>query len=418
MVRVVLVSFLITNCILGSGIVAIPFAFAETGLIPGIVLLLLACAMATLSMRFAVTAAKAQGASEYDALAEKILGKLGAVLVNVFLFLNCFGCLLSCLIIWADSIAPIAFCVCGDTCSQRYIVVAVLASILVLPFCLLNNFGRLSWISFVKMILVPAMLVLLSVASISIKREHFDILHRGTNILPGLGIMLNGLVAGQCTFFAYKSLDHPSDRLWTACAFLGHFQSMVLVLAFGLLGFFMFGFDLVSNVFKNYDLNDSTVLVAQLLLGLAILLSFPLNFFPTRTSIMNLVGIKSEGRLARVVVSLIIFYSCVAIAIFVDNLSFVLALCGTLTASCLSFLFPCLFYLITVFPYFKHEYEEKGFLAACKLKQSPETLETLLDEETYKIKLSSTGVVIALIIVILAVLVMVAGTVETLRSYL
>lgn len=94
------------TAIVGAGIIGIPYAMKETGLVAGILLIIFSGAVGCKSLNLLVKTAKHVGATSYETLCEATFGQLGWYICNVNMFLMSFGPMLSYMMIVKDT-API-----------------------------------------------------------------------------------------------------------------------------------------------------------------------------------------------------------------------------------------------------------------------------------------------------------------------
>ena len=83
------------TAIVGAGIIGIPFALRETGLVAGILLILLSGVLGCKSLLLLVETAKHVDAASYEILCETVFGQIGWVVCNVMMFLMSWGPMLS-----------------------------------------------------------------------------------------------------------------------------------------------------------------------------------------------------------------------------------------------------------------------------------------------------------------------------------
>lgn len=131
------------TAIVGAGIIGIPYAMKETGLVAGIFLIIFSGAVGCKSLRLLVETAKHVDASSYEILCEAAFGRVGWIVCNLNMFLMSWGPMLSYMMIVKDT-API---VLGfDTEAGQKMILVVCSVAIMLPLSL----QRVSTVMFVS----------------------------------------------------------------------------------------------------------------------------------------------------------------------------------------------------------------------------------------------------------------------------
>lgn len=91
-----------TNSILGAGLMGIPYAFRQAGMIPGIVLLVAVGLVSDWSVGLMVKSGKRVGARSYQELMGRTFGPAGSYLCALFQVTFAIGCITSALSVMPD----------------------------------------------------------------------------------------------------------------------------------------------------------------------------------------------------------------------------------------------------------------------------------------------------------------------------
>jgi len=91
------------TAILGAGIIGIPYAMKETGLVAGVFLILFSGAVGCKSLRLLVETSRFIDATSYETLCEAVFGQIGWIVCNVNMFLMSWGPMLSYMMIVKDT---------------------------------------------------------------------------------------------------------------------------------------------------------------------------------------------------------------------------------------------------------------------------------------------------------------------------
>ena len=121
----------LVNAIIGAGIVGIPFAIKETGLIAGVVLTVLCAILTEKSLRLLVATAKHVDVPSYETLFESTYGSFGFYFISVNMLIMAYGGCLSYLTIIKDTLPVLLGVQPGDVGMERAILtVSTMAIIL------------------------------------------------------------------------------------------------------------------------------------------------------------------------------------------------------------------------------------------------------------------------------------------------
>jgi hypothetical protein len=96
------------NCIVGAGIIGIPYAMNQTGILAGIILIIAVAALTDKSLRLLIETGKHANVQSYEKLMEAVFGgRLGFVFITVNMFLISFGAMVCYLLIIKQTFADI-----------------------------------------------------------------------------------------------------------------------------------------------------------------------------------------------------------------------------------------------------------------------------------------------------------------------
>jgi sodium-coupled neutral amino acid transporter 11 len=112
----------LVNAIIGAGIVGIPFAIRETGLIAGVVLVVLCAFLTDKSLKVLVGTAKHINVPSYEMLFESTYGSFGFYFISINMLIMAYGGCLSYLTIIKDTLPVLLGVEKGDVGMQRSIL--------------------------------------------------------------------------------------------------------------------------------------------------------------------------------------------------------------------------------------------------------------------------------------------------------
>lgn len=120
------------NAIVGAGIVSIPYALRESGLVTGILLVALCATLTNKSLRLLVETAKHTNVPSYETLAEACFGSVGFLFVSVNMFIMSFGAMISYLMITKDTL-PVVMGVSPDDVPLKNALLFIISLTIMVP---------------------------------------------------------------------------------------------------------------------------------------------------------------------------------------------------------------------------------------------------------------------------------------------
>eukprot|EP00127_Corallochytrium_limacisporum_P007179 Clim_evm52s243 gene=Clim_evmTU52s243 len=344
--------FNLTNVILGSGIIGFPHAYAEAGLLVGLGLHIFMAWLTSASLDMLIKAGLRSGKYDYEELALHCFGRTGYLLNLFFVFLLDFGSMVTYVLIIADTLPSIAYYYTGFWLfDQRSYSVWLMATLIMLPPSLLRHLHELSVVSFMSVGSVMFIIVVIGLEGIAMRSawdhhpptvdKHMELV--GRHIFSAVGIMAFGFVCHDVAFLVFRSLKEPTMRKWrkTTKGTVG--LAFLASLAMGLFGYFSFFSHAKGNILNNFPHHLVLVNVTRVLLGLTMIMVFPMNLFVTRHVLKKCFGYSSAEDLSTTLhfgSTLVLFGAAVAIGTFVRDLGKVQALVGGLSAVAVAYIMP------------------------------------------------------------------------------
>ena len=245
------------NIILGVGALSMPMAFAQSGIISGLLLLGLMCFAGHYTALLLVKCANKIGVDSYEKLTEKILGSAG------FLFF----CILCAFTNIGAAVCYIMFISECTGLTSRNLV--ILCTLTILPLCFVKDWESLSILSKIKTF-VYAMVVLFILFRPSTDIYSTDaqrtrafgefISDRSTwfslNIFQSIGTFAFGTIYHDCLFPVRKTMKTKSVRDWAKTSSFTLIIVYLISTLLGVGGFINFrpiSRSLGSNVFTNSE---------------------------------------------------------------------------------------------------------------------------------------------------------------------
>lgn len=290
-----------TNTIIGGGILALPFAFANSGFAVGIALVVIIGALSWLTSGYLATLSrycmKSTGRS-YRAVAQRAFGFPGAFTVDVAFTLFLFGGCVGYVVIMGDILTPYFEQLTGWTPkpANRFLVEAIMTLCFAYPLCLLKRIDALKYTSFLALVCICYLVIVIVAASSNIIVDNFDagninLAAKDLSVFQAFPVITFAFTFHMQQFAIQNEMKRPGRiRLVVGCA-IGF--SMVCYLLVGVFGYLAFFESAASNVLLSFD-NSPAITVGKIALVVVIMFSFPVLHYPLRESLMSLIFPKSD----------------------------------------------------------------------------------------------------------------------------
>jgi len=363
----------LVNTIVGAGIIGIPYALKESGLVIGIVLIFVVALLTETSLRLLIAAGKHVNASSYERLMEAAFGKFGFVFVLINMIIMSYGAMVCYLLIIKDTIPLLFGYDHGDTRARQHIL--FFSSLLViLPLSMQRDMADLSKTSTISVVFDIILVIIIAVfspiresveSSGGITRVLVESTIYPRTLFVGLGVLSFAFVCQDSSFIIASSLEHPSKERWGKVTRASILTCALLATIIGMTGYLGFQSYTSGNVLNNFtQLSQSSsdyttkiaVTIARALLGSTMFFVYPLASYIVRHAIIVLVF---KGRTARdgddhtvlarsdrrIVLTVTLYITALIPALCFDDMGPVLAATGAFAGSSLSYLGPGAAYL-------------------------------------------------------------------------
>lgn len=289
-----LINLVITT--VGAGLLALPRAFADAGLIGGCVSIVFVALAADWSMMLLVSVIKYSRVYSFESNTAALLGAQGKTILNAMLVLLLFGILTAMFVIILDLVPPVMQRFTGSNVAmvQRMplgLLCAVAAVACSLP-CNITALRHTSCLALGGLLYFLCVLCFrwgqrgCAIASTVVA---FAPLPR---LLRAPGVMFTCYI---CHFNIFKIVGELSDEDQARIHVVVHTALLVistsLYLVAGVVGYCMFGEDVSGNILREFH-GDDLMVAAQGAVSLAVLCKIPLFVVPLRESLCLAMGLK------------------------------------------------------------------------------------------------------------------------------
>ncbi|CAO3639088.1 unnamed protein product [Cunninghamella echinulata] len=352
------VSLNIVNATVGAGVIGLPYALVLSGFTPGIILSIIVAVLTTGSLYSLIVCGRKIQVYSFASLAEVTMGRFGFYALNAMLFIQSAGSVISYIILIADTLPVLASLyipqlpILGD----RQFMTILISIFLVFPLNLFRSIGALARYSAFSVFLLPIMVltVLIRAPAYSGKNDT-PLFTLGKDPVAATGIMSFAFVCSQVAFSNYLSQKNQSLKSWSQTSGVSTFMSWIISISFAVVGYLSFGVEANSNIFSNFDLDDPVINVGRLSLGVSMIFTVPMAFYPARDAIQKTIGLESSTRQPskweHMVLTVVLFIFFLLLGVHLRSLGKVYSIVGGIASSFLAYIIPGFAYLAVFRPF-------------------------------------------------------------------
>ena len=141
--------FSLISTIVGGGVLSLPWAFAQVGLVMGAALLVLSALVSDFTIYLLVVSARRSGSESFEQLAFHAFGPPGRFFTILLIVLLTWASCVAYLILLSDLLTPLLACALGAHSSSHRLRAGVMvcSAVLVSPMCLLRTMHGLRYTS-------------------------------------------------------------------------------------------------------------------------------------------------------------------------------------------------------------------------------------------------------------------------------
>uniref|UniRef100_A0A8B9RYK8 Solute carrier family 38 member 4 n=1 Tax=Accipiter nisus TaxID=211598 RepID=A0A8B9RYK8_9AVES len=359
-------SFNLSNAIMGSGILGLSYAMANTGIILFVVLLLSVAILSLYSVHLLLKISKEGGSLIYEKLGEKAFGWPGKCGVFISVTMQNIGAMSSYLFIIKYELPEVirAFMKLEESSGEwyvngNYLVILVTVGI-ILPLSLLKSLGYLGYTSgfsltcmvfFVSVVIfkkfqVPLPMHLVIDSSDMCQPKYFVFNSRTAYAIP---ILAFAFVCHPEVLPIYSELKDRSRKRMQNVSNISITGMLIMYLLAALFGYLTFYGEVEDELLHTYTrvyTFDTLLLSVRLAVLVAVTLTVPLVLFPIRSSISALLFPKRPFSWIRhfLTAAVILAFNNLLV-IFVPTIKDIFGFIGASSATMLIFILPAAFYL-------------------------------------------------------------------------
>ncbi|XP_054055858.1 probable sodium-coupled neutral amino acid transporter 6 isoform X1 [Rissa tridactyla] len=372
--------FNLMNAIMGSGILGLSYAMANTGIMGFSILLLIVASLASYSVFLLLSMCTQTAVTSYEDLGLFAFGSTGKVLVATTIIIQNIGAMSSYLLIVKSELpGAVAEFLSGDESgfSNRSwyldgrLLLLITSVCIVFPLALLPKIGFLGYTSslsfffmvyfalvvMIKKWSIPCPLPLNSaIETLQVSNSTGDckakLFHLSKESAYAIPTMAFSFLCHTSVLPIYCELRSPSKSRMQNVTVTGIGLSFLIYFMSALFGYLTFygKYDKVDSEllqgYSRYLPHDTVIMSVKVAILFAVLLTVPLIHFPARKAVlMVFFSHLPVSWICHILVTLALNTIVVLFAMYVPDIKNVFGVVGSTTSTCLLFVYPGLFYL-------------------------------------------------------------------------
>nr|XP_048300707.1 sodium-coupled neutral amino acid transporter 1 [Myodes glareolus]XP_048300708.1 sodium-coupled neutral amino acid transporter 1 [Myodes glareolus]XP_048300709.1 sodium-coupled neutral amino acid transporter 1 [Myodes glareolus]XP_048300710.1 sodium-coupled neutral amino acid transporter 1 [Myodes glareolus]XP_048300711.1 sodium-coupled neutral amino acid transporter 1 [Myodes glareolus]XP_048300712.1 sodium-coupled neutral amino acid transporter 1 [Myodes glareolus] len=360
--------FNLSNAIMGSGILGLAFALANTGILLFLILLTSVTLLSIYSINLLLICSKETGCMVYEKLGEQVFGTTGKLVIFGATSLQNTGAMLSYLFIVKNELPSAIKFLMGKEeefsawyVDGRVLVVMVTFGI-ILPLCLLKNLGYLGYTSGFSLSCMVFFLIVVIYKKFQIPcmnvEQNSTISANVTDMCTPKYVTFNSKTVYALPTIAFAFVCHPSilpiyselkdrsQKKMQMVSNISFFAMFVMYFLTAIFGYLTFYEKVQSDLLHKYQSRDDVlILTVRLAVIVAVILTVPVLFFTVRSSLFELAK-KTKFHLCRHVwVTIVLLVIINLLVIFIPSMKDIFGVVGVTSANMLIFILPSSLYL-------------------------------------------------------------------------
>ncbi|XP_051525271.1 sodium-coupled neutral amino acid transporter 5-like [Myxocyprinus asiaticus] len=370
--------FNLSNAIMGSGILGLAYAMANTGIILFIILLISIALLSAYSIHILLKSAGVVGIRAYEQLGSRAFGPPGKVLAACIITLHNIGAMSSYLFIVKIELPYIIQGLMGIPDNNqwyvdgRYLIIFV-SVFVILPLAFMKRLGYLGYTSGFSLSCMVFFLISVIYKKFvtECSKEHgnietmlnqtlFDqtIYNSTSDICEAKLVTFNPQTAFTIPIIAfafvchpevlpiYTELNKPTKQRMQNVANISITAMFVMYLLTAIFGYLTFYKSTDSELLKMYSKTDTLMLCVRLAVLVAVTLTVPVVLFPIRRAVLQLLFSDKPFHWVRhISIAVFLLFVVNLLVIFVPNIRDIFGFIGATSAPSLIFILPGLFYI-------------------------------------------------------------------------
>ncbi|XP_017264809.1 sodium-coupled neutral amino acid transporter 3 [Kryptolebias marmoratus] len=372
--------FNLSNAIMGSGILGLAFAMANTGIILFLVLLVCIAVLSAYSIHLLLRSAGVVGIRAYEQLGNRAFGPPGKMLAACIITVHNIGAMSSYLFIVKSELPLVIQAFLGKTeitqewfLNGNYLIIIV-SVVVILPLALMRRLGYLGYTSGFSLTCMVFFLISVIYKKFNIPCPLHDTSNSTSPAVSNISdhneanftceaklLNINTETAYTIPILAFAFVCHPEvlpiytelrnatkKRMQTVAniSILAMFVMYLLTAIFGYLTFYSGVEEELLHTYAKVDPLNSLTLCVRLSVLVAVTLTVPVVLFPIRRALLQIFFSGKPFHWARhIIIALCLIFFVDLLVIFVPSIKDIFGFIGATSAPSLIFILPAIFYI-------------------------------------------------------------------------
>uniref|UniRef100_A0A8C7V7Q2 Solute carrier family 38 member 3a n=1 Tax=Oncorhynchus mykiss TaxID=8022 RepID=A0A8C7V7Q2_ONCMY len=341
--------FNLGNAIMGSGILGLSYAMANTGVVLFLVLLTVVAVLSSYSIHLLLKSSGIVGIRAYEQLGQRAFGTPGKMAAGIAITLQNIGAMSSYLYIVKYEFPLVIQAFLGVDkpsgewyLNGNYLVIMVSISV-ILPLALMKQLGYLGYTSGFS--LTCMVFFLISVCTVIL----YSCRPAPVATAYTIPILAFAFVCHPEVLPIYTELKNPTKQRMQHVSNISIVVMYTMYFLAALFGYLTFYGEVESELLHTYsrlDPYDTLILCVRLAVLTAVTLTVPIVLFPVRRAIQQLFFPNKTFYWPRHIAIAVTLLTLInMLVIFAPNILGIFGIIGATSAPCLIFIFPAVFYI-------------------------------------------------------------------------
>lgn len=346
---------------IGAGVLALPSAFQDGGIIPVILIFALVGFMTVVSIDYLVRCVDALHLKSYEDISRELLGRHCEELVRWILIIYTIGIAAGYIVVMGEIFTPLLPIIQPHVpflSSSTHVILCVWFFVM-LPLACIPHINKMNLISLVAIsatFLVSVIIVYRYFVPVDGKRRHVEVTYFAVSerALLALPVLMFSFDCQSLVFQIYSNLGTVTRMNMYKVAVIGVAITSAAYAAVGVFGYLTNTPNITGNILTNYDpMKDHLFAVGEAMYSFTVVTAYVLVLFPSRDAVFILVfgfntnthELAHEAISPRqnLIVSVLLSVLSVVLALRARGIVFIIALLGGLCSSTLCFTYPAAF---------------------------------------------------------------------------
>jgi len=345
-------TFNLTNESIGSGILSLPFAMSQCGIVLGpMMMLVVSSLMGYTSVIISQTARLCPKAKSYEKLVGAALGPRASLVMAACIVFQTFGSCTSYMVIIGDSFTPILENYFPHVTYSHYIANRIFATlfisvVFIFPLALqkkINSLRFSSTLSICCLSFIVFSVILRSAQQISHIPDHHVVYFGNGNLIQAIPLIIFAFRCHTALPPIYKEMkDNQKPGKIKSVIFFSLLTCSILYYSNAIFGYLTFFEKTKGNILTNYPSNDILVNIARFLLTAVMVCHYPMVAYCCRSALDHFIfGHKPMTTMRHVCETLALWSCFFTVSILVPKVTVILGLAGSFPFT--EFFFPSMF---------------------------------------------------------------------------